>query len=1540
MRLSLLLISLLFSSALFSQMANDSIAPSNTTRKGVEVDVLGDLENLMTEGKSKDVSDAYENFEGVFASGVFMPEEQETIKQTITLMRSRRLGASSHFKNYLESLVHLKTKDTSPETFNQWQGVLTKILLDKDGFRSNAVNDFLEFSNDFYQYNALNYSPASVSWYTFADGYEWRFEGKPIFKVANARVIAIRHEDTLTIDQTDFIYFPLEKELHGSKGKADWGKTSLGASVSVNLEQYTIETIRSIYHAPIAYLTHPKYFGNKRIKGSFTDKLVADNTRTSYPRFESEEEYLNISNVHEGVRLRGGFRLHGSTVFAAGTKERPAEILVLNEQNQPRYQGVGNLVTLKNQDRIIGEGVRSIVFLGADSLFHPSANVRLNLSDLSLELTRGKTGTDRNPFFHSLHQMNIHADFIKAYLLRDSLVIGRPTASFTNKKAVTFESIDFFNKNEYNRIQSIASANPIAIMKATSDHEGTRFMSAGLLASRINSGFTVENIKPLLFDLVSKGFINYNTETNEIEIKEKVFHYVNADAQIVDYDLLKLTSEAKGTNATIDLKNGYTFLEGIPRIEFSERQQVAAIPYANRATVKGDRNFDFDGKLFAGFAIFQGKDFHFNYKDFQLQMDSVKYLDLYVPTGELDKNNRPAAVSIDSRIEKLNGVVLIDAPNNKSGIKDIPIFPSLQSKDFSYVFYDKESTQGGTYDRDSFYFELNPFTFDHLDKFGPQDIHFKGRMVTNGIFPEIKETLILRDEDKSLGFVNETPEEGYATFQGKGTYKGLLDLSNKGLQGIGTLEYIQATINADDFLFTPDRATASAEAFDLEETKDTGVPVPQVRGEAVNIEWRPYSDSLLVTSEEADFDLYKDNDHKFDGTLVLTPEGLKGYGELEWSLARAKSDIFSFGVHSAVADTMNINIKSLEDDERLALETDNVNGILDFDESTGHFEANDEDVVTRLPHNQYMTTMNEFDWDMTGNFVAFESEEGQPALFTSIHPDQDSLKFRGEEATYNLATSLLQIQGVDHIVTADAFIYPDSQYVEIAPNAEMAVFENAKIIADTTNKYHVINRATVTIKGRKEYIASGFYEYNVGPHEQEFELENIIGRIVGKGDLSKKKTVTRATGEIEPTDTFFIDHKTLFRGTISLDAESKGLQFDGFARIDAELLPKKSWFTVSFQGDKNDLVIDYDIPNSYDSEPLFTGLFLSKEYTYVYPRVLSTLHFRKDRQLLPLSSGVFRYLEDMDQFVFGDSSVVLRNELVGNKMIFKNKDGSVEAEGKFNLGSGLKYVSVDAAGRMHTAFPPPAPEVEEIVPEEESSGIMLADDPDEDDSIEEEPIVEAITQENIPVTAEFMLGLKMLIPEQLLKIVHNDFLSTSFESKAIGYLADVNFYNKVVRELFPPSKERENALQGLALGFLDMPKKANPYTFLFSQMPMKWHQDYQSFVSTKKKNGLTSINGESLNKTIECYVELKMPSTVDDDRLYVYLKSPSGLFYFFGFKQGILSITSNNTVFMQQLEGIKEKDRIMKMDDGETFEIQPVEPSSASLFLRRITAVQ
>ena len=82
-----------------------------------------------------------------------------------------------------------------------------------------------------------------------------------------------------------------------------------------------------------------------------------------------------------------------------------------------------------------------------------------------------------------------------------------------------------------------------------------------------------------------------------------------------------------------------------------------------------------------------------------------------------------------------------------------------------------------------------------------------------------------------------------------------------------------------------------------------------------------------------------------------------------------------------------------------------------------------------------------------------------------------------------------------------------------------------------------------------------------------------------------------------------------------------------------------------------------------------------------------------------------------------------------------------------------------------------------------------------------------------------------------------------------------------------------------------------------------------------------------------------MPSN-DDDRLYIYIKSPSGQFYFFGFKQGILNVTSDNPEFMSALAGMKSKDLVLKMPDGENYEIQPLEETEAQRFVRRIQAAK
>lgn len=1490
---------------------------------------LTQLHGFMTASKQKTMEDTFKDFEKVFKSGIFNSEESEQVLRTGNAMLSQRMSANPYFTEYLTALLVVKKMADGGFLFKEWHKVLDAMLADIENRNLTRFQDFIRFSINFFDTHALRFSDVGTSWYALADQYDLQYyEGQPMVVFDKLNLVASRKKDSILIHNTSGAFYPVEGIWRGKGGKVTWERFNLDPNVYVELGEYEFDAKQSLYEVQSAKLHYPTFFGNRIIEGWFSDKLVAssDVTVGSYPRFESRQGVQRVDNIGEGIEFVGGFKIHGTTIYGFGNKNEMASLKIFND-DKLIFQGKSQLFTIKREERIVGEGVEAVMYFGKDSIYHPSVNIRFEIPKRELQLSRGQRGSDRNPFFNSYHNVNIHADQINAYLNSDSIIIGERTISIARKDDVSFESFKFFRKTDYQRIQNIATANPIAIMKATAEREGTNFINANLLAQRINSKFTVDNIQTLLYDLVAQGFINYHSDEQLVELKDKVFHYVNADQDRVDYDMLKINSRTDDANAVLNLRDNSVAINGVNSIEFSRRQRVAAQPVEGQIVMKENRNLDFDGKIFAGFSAMEGKDFHFDYDKFHIGLDSVRFFDLFVPTGELDKEQNPIAMSIGSRIEHLNGVLLIDAPSNKSGREDIQMFPSLQSKDNSFVFYDYKETLNGAYNRDSFYFELNPFSFNRLDGFTAKDIRFQGKLVSADIFPEIQETLILQEEDQSLGFITKTPKGGYPGYTGKGNYDGVISLSNKGLLGQGHLTYLGARINSEDVIFKPSQLLASAERFDLEENRKENEAVPQVRGVDVKIDWRPYKDSMYIRSAEAPFQLYKQNNHTLKGTLILTPGGLKGDGLLDWDKAHMDSRLFSFGAFSAKADTTEIGIKAF-DAEELALRTSNVSGFVDFDRQVGTFKANDEFLVTTLPYNQYITSMNEFNWDMKEETIVFTADKDKPGTFISIHPDQDSLRFQGTSAFYNLKNSQLKIGGVPHIVAADAFVYPESGDIEIQPGGVMTTLENARIVADTVNQYHVINRATVDIMGRKYYKASGFYEYNIGDRQQEIELQNIVGQRVGKGDWSEKNVATRATGTVTPEDSFYIDHKTVFQGTIHLNAESKNLRFEGFALLEAEKLPQKYWFTISSEGDKKNLAISYDEPKSFEGEPLATGLFLSRETARLYPRVMMPLHFRKDRPILP-AKGVFKYDDKKDFFIFGDSSKVIRNERRGNQVVFKNRDGNLEAEGKFNIGSGLKYISVDAAGIAKSAFPPPPP------PQPEGN-IML---PDENIMPADDPAPAPPPAPDIPVIAEMMAGIKLIFPERLMKVIATDIKSAGFDARPIVYLTELDFYQKAASELFPDVKESNEVIDAISTGYLDMPDKFNNYTFLFSKLKMKWDPDYQSFVSIDDKIGLVSINGESVNKVLTCYVQFQMP-TNDDDRVYVYIKSPSELFYYFGYKQGILSVASNNTKFMDEVLAMKSKEAILKMDDGETYEIQAVGPEQATLFVRRAQAVK
>lgn len=304
---------------------------------------------------------------------------------------------------------------------------------------------------------------------------------------------------------------------------------------------------------------------------------------------------------------------------------------------------------------------------------------------------------------------------------------------------------------------------------------------------------------------------------------------------------------------------------------------------------------------------------------------------------------------------------------------------------------------------------------------------------------------------------------------------------------------------------------------------------------------------------------------------------------------------------------------------------------------------------------------------------------------------------------------------------------------------------------------------------------------------------------------------------------------------------------------------------------------------------------------------MAPLYFRKDRAILD-TKGVLKYNETKDEFIMGDSTKVLNKGIRGNLMSFNGKTGKIYAEGDFTLGQGLKYMQIKAAGRAFTKMIP--------AKQDTVSGF-------------DTPII------NTGVKADFMLGVDFPFPEKVLQIMINDIANSSFDYKDVE-LANNDLNQKAAASFIEKDKDYEAAMKSLASKkTFDLPKKVK-HTFFFNKMPMFWDTDYQSFISKKGNLGLGSINGKKINGLIETYMEIRMPANLSDG-FYLFIQLPqNGNFYYFAYKNNVMSAVSSNGRFTDAVVNMKKKDRIKKMDNGGFYEITPVNPGSAKFFLNRV----
>lgn len=1255
---------------------------------------LKELEQYMTASKIPQNQEVMDEFQKQLKAGKITDVYMTEIITTSNLMAGRLMTPATHFYNYLSAVVAAAKAGKTDEQFTAWSRVLNDVIKNQKKGDNNDFLDMAEFSKAFFEKNAL-VSSNTKTWFVESTDYRLSYEGgqaKVTFPQTSLK--GFSRADTVAITQTAGTYFPLDDKWEGQSGKVDWGRAGLDPgkayatfgkySINLNSFTYTIDSVKFYYS---------EYFKTP-VTGKLTDKMVSggDSSGLRYPRFESMDSAMVIKDIMPNVAYVGGFGLYGNKVIGTGTPDnKPALVFYTRDGKTKVLSARSESISIKKGEELGAEKAEVSIYFGTDSIYHPQLNLVYKAAKREMRLLRGETGIGKAKFYDSYHNHEFQTDAIFWNL--DSSILNLKILSGVGVKPGIFESVNYFNKDIIRKIQGVASYEPLSVLKRLYEKTGDRNLNATEVARALDPKLSEVQARSLFYELVENGFIIYNEALGIVTLKDKAINYVLANAKKIDYDIIRIKSAPQTGNDFIDLKNNNLDLKGVIEVPISDTAFVYFHPKANSISLQKDRNMEFDGLIYAGRMDMHGTKFKFNYTPFTVDLTHVDTMILNVQDSDkVDVYGQPILKPLKSRVENFKGLLEIDAPINKSGRTRLPQFPRLYSLDKSYVYYDDSTVAKGAYNRKNFFFEMEPFRLDSLNNFSGDIINWKGKFVSDGIFPDIKDSVKIQ-ADGSLGFKSETPKGGYPLYKGKGQYYGKFELNYNGLKGEGDARITHSTADfmAHDIRLYPDSMLGATDSFMIAKTFE-GVKTPAVKGFNDEIFWKPNSDSMFITqrSAESPFAMYDDGFTTFKGGLLLTNKGLRGNGTLDWNEATLESKDFSFRTMDLAADTASLNIKTTGD--RVTFKTPDVNAKVDFKTRIGDFKSNQLNIPTEFSYNQYTTKINEFKWFMDEKILDFKAPpQGPGEVFTSTNPSQKGLNYLGKRAIYYLTTSILRIEGVPEIKVADASVVPDSGVVVIEESARMNQLKNATIYADTINKKHKIEQCTIDVYSKAELKGAGKYTYTTKGIKEVVEMNDITTKKVMVGQRKSKMEENwqlTATAPIKPEDNFVLYPDVKFNGDIKLTSVNPKLRFKGFSELNlthAGVI--KTDFSVDQDVSPDTLGLQFDTAKNSAGLRTTVGIHLNRNDEGVSSMYTTLLAPKKDAKDITLfkTLGVIAQGKN-GEYLMGNEKKIREGALNGNLLSYDDKKGIVKGEGRFSLGTYFGIIKSMAAGTALVNF--------------------------------------------------------------------------------------------------------------------------------------------------------------------------------------------------------------------------------------------------------------
>ncbi len=1444
-----LLVALLFARHSFAQLNPIKQYTEDPVKFLEEVKTTLEATNM----EKREIKDYMEKFTLVWNSPKCTDNLKKATYNTCNLMIKKKLRILPEYRSYLNSIMNFANSTQSEDNFLSWQECINKIL---NGKILKFYSDYLQMSENLFESNTF-YRTSVISYASNSNKYIFEYDSVPkvIFSSLNLRIFN-NQNDSGVVYNTKGVFYPYRGVFIGSGGTVNWKRVNFPENmVWAELKKYTITLKTSGFTADSVSFYNKNYFPTPLL-GQLTEKVVSERgTNISYPRFESYSKRMKIPNIAKGVDYDGGFTQRGEKFLGSGSKEEDAQLIFYKDGK--KFLVIGAKLVSITEEKLFADAVNIKFYLDKDSITHPNLNFRFMTKTRLLSLNRTNAGISKSPFINTFHKVDMYFEEL-TWKIDDPKIDLRMLVGNTQEDAM-FESNNYFRVNRYEELQGPDPINPLIQMRDfVKKNKDVRDFSGDDYARFLKRANY--DVRPNLVSLSIYGFITYNAEDDKVHVNEKLFSYISDRAGRIDYDVIQIPSVVRGKeNATINLLNYDMTIYGVGKISMSDSQNVAVYPAEQKIILKKNRDFTFAGIVHAGRFDFFGKEFSFDYDKFIINLKNVDSLRMMVKSREKDPYGEYPLVKVRTVIESINGDLEIDHPANKSGIKNFPKYPVFNSFKDSYAYYNKKQIQGGKYPKDKFYFHLEPFQIDSLDNFTNEGLRFGGTMVTAGIFHDIKETLTLQP-DYSLGFVNQTPAGGYAMYGGKGTFKSAVKLSNQGLRGDGTIDYVTSLSKSNDFIFYPDSTNAIAQAFDIKEQKSKP-EFPQVHGEDARIHWMPLKDVMYAYNNKAKKFMEFNGQSDFTGHLALTPAMLYGTGTADFVNANLDAKWIQYKFHSFVSDTANFSLKST-DVGALAFSTNNVNANVDFDKRVGEFKSNGKGSVVKFPVNQYICFMDKFKWYMDASIIELGADKANVAKgagadldlegpeFISVHPKQDSLRFQSPRAKYDLKRYKITAFDVKYIPVADARIFPDSGNVIIERDAVMHTLTNSKIIANSVTKFHTLYNCTVNINARKNYVGSGYYDYI-----DEIKAKNTF---FFKNVSVDTTFQTYAETEINDTSKFTLSPNFEFKGKVKLKATKQFLVFDGSTRLvyDCKAIPK-TW--IKFESEINPNSIYIPVPKeplNSAGKPIAASMMVTTDSTHFYTAFLSPKISGKDASILP-AEGFLYFDKTSREYRISNKEKLVERSLTGNYLSLNTTNCTAYGEGKIELGGDFGQVKLESYGSAtHVLIPDTAL----------FDMMMTLDFFFNDNSIEK--MATEITE------------FKDLKP--------TDFSRPVFE-KGLREMLGKEQGDKLITQL------------NLTGSFKKVPEELRKTLFI-NDIKMKWNKESRSYTSIGKI-GIGIINKNQINKFVDGKVEIEKKR--GGDILTVYLELDASHWYYFNYTRGTMLAVSSNEAFNTPIKEMK-----------------------------------